>query len=66
MSLKFEIQPAENPVSEKERAARLPRRETPELCQKPPALQSEGAGNAGRPMRPIAAYAMADSKKHTR
>jgi len=29
-------------------------------------LQSEGAGNAGRPMRPIAACAMVESKKHTR
>src|SRR6202140_1125945 len=29
----------------------------PEFCWKSPALPSEGAGNAGRPMRPIAACA---------
>jgi hypothetical protein len=29
-------------------------------------LQSEGAGNAGRPMRPIAACAMGSEKTHTR
>jgi hypothetical protein len=29
-------------------------------------LQTEGAGNAGRPMRPIAACAMVESRKHTR
>jgi hypothetical protein len=29
-------------------------------------LHSEGAGNAGRPMRPIAACAKVESKKHTR
>ena len=29
-----------------------------EFCRKCPALVSEGAGNAGRPMRPIAACAM--------
>jgi hypothetical protein len=29
-----------------------------EFCWKSSALQSEGAGNAGRPMRPIAACAM--------
>src|ERR1700724_3746288 len=33
-------------------------RRTPEVCQKFLTLQSEGAGNAGRPMRPIAACAM--------
>jgi hypothetical protein len=29
-------------------------------------LRIEGAGNAGRPMRPIAACALVDSKMHTR
>jgi hypothetical protein len=33
-------------------------RNSREFCRKRPALQSEGAGNAGRPMRPIAARAM--------
>ena len=31
-----------------------------------PALQSKGAGNAGRPMRPIAACAMSSGRAHTR
>jgi hypothetical protein len=30
----------------------FPRREAPEFCQQHPALNTEGAGNAGRPERP--------------
>jgi len=35
----------------------ISRRDAPELCQDSLTLQPEGAGNAGRPMRPIAACA---------
>src|ERR1700726_387949 len=43
----------------------ISRRVAPEFCWKSPALRSEGAGNAGRPMRPIAACAMVEVE-HTR
>src|ERR1700722_9567160 len=43
-------------------ASALPRRKTPELINETPALCSEGAGNAGRSMRP---QPCVQSKKHT-
>src|ERR1700726_459413 len=39
-------------------ASAISRRVAPEVCFDSRPLQSEGAGNAGRPMRPIAACAM--------
>jgi hypothetical protein len=37
---------------ERSHTAAFSRRDAPEVCWKLPALTSEGAGNAGRPMRP--------------
>ena len=41
------------------------RRVSPEFCQFPRPLRKEGAGNAGRPMRPIAACARDSGRAHT-
>jgi hypothetical protein len=38
----------------------------PEFCQERSALSSEGAGNAGRPMRPRSRVRRSKVKKHTR
>jgi hypothetical protein len=58
--------PSRNDVVLKSHTFAFSRRNPPEFCYQLPALSSEGAGNAGRPMRPPQRVRRSKVKKHTR